>query len=184
VEQLRDLPTPLPQYGNGPRPVGELLPIPQSELIRDTSYRELHRLGPAGISALARAYRDADVRLRRNVALAFLVLAEGIWPGLPKLDVGSALPELTIALTDDDPDVRAWSAHAIGAIGPGARPAVPALIRLLRNRDEGSRNSACIGLTGIGPSARSALPALRRALSDRSDDVRKFARRAILAIEG
>jgi hypothetical protein len=184
VEQLRDLPTPLPTVGTGVHPVGRPPPIPRTEVIRDAAYRELHHLGPAGVTALARAYSDADVRLRRNVALALLVLSEGIWPGLDKLDVSLALPELTAALRDDDPDVRAWSAHAIGMIGPGARSAVPALTRLLRNANEGSRNSACIGLKGIGPAASSALPALRRALSDRSAHVREFARRAIAAIEG
>jgi hypothetical protein len=184
VEQLRDLPTPLPIVGNGVHSVGEPPRIPPSEVVRDASYRELHRLGRAGVTALARAYSDADVRLRRNAALAFVVLAQGIWPGLERLDVSLALPDLTTALSDVDPNVRAWSAQAIGMIGADARPAVPALTRLLANTDEGSRNSACIGLRGIGPAAASALPALRRALSDRSADVRGFARRAILAIEG
>jgi hypothetical protein len=184
VEQLRDLPTPLPIVGTGVHALGQPPRIPPSEVVRDESYRELHRLGPAGVTALARAYGDTDVRLRRNVALAFLVLAQGIWPGLQKLDVGLALPELTAALGDNDPSVRAWSAQAIGMIGADARSAVPALIRLLADDDEGSRNSACIGLRGIGPAATSALPALRRALSDRSADVQGFARRAILAIEG
>jgi hypothetical protein len=186
VETLRDLPTPLPIVGNGvsPSPPGQSPPIPPSEVTRDASYRELHHLGPDGIAALARAYRDPDVHLRRNAALALLVLAEGIWPGLEKMEVRSALPELTTSLTDDDADVRAWSAQAIGTIGMEARSAVPALIRLLRSADEGSRNSACIGLKGIGPAASSALPALRRALSDGSADVRAFASRAIQAIEG
>jgi hypothetical protein len=184
VEQLRDLPTPLPRVGTGVHPMGQPARIPPSEVVRDASYRELHRLGPEGVTALARAYSDADVRLRRNVALAFLVLGQGIWPGLPKLDVSLALPELMRALSDDDPNVRAWSAQAIGMIGADARPAVPALIRLLADADDGSRNSACIALRGIGPAAAGALAALRRALSDRSADVRGFAHRAILAIEG
>ena len=83
VEQLRDLPTPLPHVGNGPHAVGQPPAIPPSEVIRDASYRELHRLGPAGVTVLARAYDDSDVRLRRNVALAFAVLAEGTGPELP-----------------------------------------------------------------------------------------------------
>jgi HEAT repeat protein len=184
IERLRDLPTPLPIVGNGVGLAGQPLPIPESEIIRDAAYRELHRLGPAAVTVLARAYHDPDEQLRRNVALALLVLSGGIWPGLDKVDVSLALPELTAALGDVDPDVRAWSAQAIGMIGPAARPAVSALIRLLDSADEGSRNSACIALRGVGPAAGNALPALRRALSDRSTDVRKFARRAILAIEG
>jgi hypothetical protein len=184
VETLRDLPTPLPNVGNGTHPLGQPAPIPPSEVTRDASYRELYRLGPAGITALARAYTDPDVRLRRNVALAFLVLSWGLWPGLEKADVGDALPELTAALTDKDPHVRGWSAQAIGMIGAEAQSAVPALIRLLQSANEGSRNSACLGLRGIGPAASGALPALRRALSDRSTHVREFAARAIQSIEG
>ena len=183
VEQLRGLPTPLPIVGNGPAPPGERPPIPPSEVLRDELYRRLHRLGPAAVTALARGYRDADMQLRRNVALALGVLGGGYWQGLPELDISSALPALTIALTDADPSVRAWSAQAIGHIGAEAASAVAALVLLLENENEGSRNSACIGLRGVGPAAGSALPALRRALSDSSDDVRRFARLAIDHIE-
>ena len=184
VEQLRELPTPLPIVGNGIAPPGQRPPIPASEVLRDELYRELHRLGPSAVAALAQAYQDPDVRLRRNVALAFLVLGEGLWEGLPRIDISAALPALTTALNDADSDVRGWSAQAIGWIGADAVSAVPALIRLLSNKDEGSRNSACLGLWRIGPAATSALPALRRALSDPSADVRRFAERAIDAIEG
>jgi hypothetical protein len=184
VEQLRDLPTPLPPgVGTGISAPGERPRIPPAEVLRDKLYRQLHDLGSAGVIALADGFQDADVGLRRNVALALGVLGGGYWPGLSELDIGSALPSLTTALTDADPSVRAWSAQAIGHIGADASSAVPALILLLENEDEGSRNSACIGLRGIGPAASSALPALRRALSDSRDDVRRFARLAIEHIE-
>jgi len=84
---------------------------------------------------------------------------------------------------DEDTSVRAWSAQAIGEIGLDAAPAVPALIVLLADPDEGSRNSACIALYGIGPAARDALPALRKALEDPSVDVRRFAQRAVERIQ-
>jgi HEAT repeat protein len=57
------------------------------------------------------------------------------------------------------------------------------LTELLKNDDEGSRNSACIALGKIGPAAKAALPALRVALSDKSQDVRRFAAEAIQRIE-
>ena len=68
-------------------------------------------------------------------------------------------------------------------MGADAKGAVPDLITLLSNPDEGSRNSACIALRGIGPGAKPALPALKKSLSDPSKDVRQFAALAIKSIE-
>lgn len=144
-------------------------------------YESLLRLGPASVLALSRALTDDDVHLRKNVALAFNVLACG-WYDLswPKLDIR---PALVAALQDKDSNVRGWSAQAIGDIGPDATEAVPDLIALLTNSDEGLRNSACIALRGIGPAAKQALPTLRKSLSDPSKDVRRFAALAIKSIE-
>ena len=178
VQQLRDLPTPLPP---APRSDGSIAP---EERRRHQLYDEILRLGPKGALALSRALHDQDVHLRKNAALALSVLAGG-WYDLswPKLNITLALPALVAALQDSEPNVRGWSAQAIGEIGPDARKAVPDLITLLSNPDEGSRNSACIALRGIGPAAKEALPALRTLLSDSSKDVRQFAALAIKSIE-
>lgn len=178
VQQLRDLPTPLPASG---RSDGSISPEEQR---RRRLYESLFRLGPAGVVALSRALTDDDVHLRKNAALAFNVLAGG-WYDLswPKLDIKPALPALIAVLQDQDSNVRGWSAQAIGNIGSEAAEAVPDLIALLSNSDEGSRNSACIALRGIGPAAKQALPALRKSLSDPSKDVRGFAALAIKSIE-
>jgi HEAT repeat protein len=183
VERLREIPTPLPATGGGLQSIGEALRIPPAEILRDELYRRLHSLGPDALRTLGHSLHDRDVQQRRSVALTLLVLGEGIWPGLPKLDVSLVLPDLRNALRDSDPDVRAWSAHAIGSIGPGAAPAVRDLVRLLHTTDEGSRISACIALRGIGSAGRAALPALRVASSDSSAQVRRFAQLAIAAIE-
>ena len=174
VQQLRQLPTRLPATA---RSDGAIDPIEQR---RRELYGELRRLGPDALPALARGLRDPDIQLRRNVALALNVLA-GNWfdRSKEKMDIRAALPALIAAFQDADGSVRAWSAQAIGEIGPDAAQAVPALVMLLRSADEGSRNSACIAVYGIGPSAKDALPALEDALSDPSADVRRFAQRAI-----
>ncbi len=176
VQQLRDLPTPLP-----PSPRSDGSPEEQQ---RRRLYESLLGLGPSGVLALSRALRDDDVHLRKNAALALGVLAGG-WYDLTwaKLDIRLALPTLVAALQDTDSNVRGWSAQAIGDIGPDAAKAVPDLITLLSNSDEGSRNSACIALRFIGPAAMQALPALRKSLSDPSKDVRRFAALAIESIE-
>ena len=176
VQQLRDLPTPLPPLTNSN---GE-----SEERRRSQLYDQLRHLGPEGVLALSRGLHDDDVQLRKNAALALGILA-GAWfdPSWSKLDIKSALPALIVALQDSEPNVRAWSAQAIGEIGPDAEVAVPELITLLSDPDVGSRNSACIALRGIGPPAKTALPMLRNSLSDPSQDVRRFAELAIKSIQ-
>jgi HEAT repeat protein len=177
VQQLRDLPTPLPlEPSNGS--------ILLSEQRRRELYEQLRQFGNEGVEALSRGLRDKDVQLRKNVALAFGLLAGGWFDvSWPKLDIRSALPALIAALQDSDGNVKGWSAQAIGEIGSDAVQAVPALVTLLASADEGSRNSACIGLRGIGPPAKEALPALRKSLTDPSADVRRFAELAINSIQ-
>jgi HEAT repeat protein len=177
VRQLRDLPTPLPATPRN----GSIDPVEQR---RYELYGQLLLLGNDALPALSSGLLDADVRLRRNVALVLNVLAGGWFDrSLAHMNIRPCLPALMKALGDNDVDVRAWSAQAIGDIGPDAAEAVPALIALLRNQDVGSRNSAAIALRAIGPEAKSALPALREALSDPNKDVRRFATAAIEKIE-
>jgi HEAT repeat protein len=176
VEQLRDLPAPIPAHA----------PMTEAESKRRNIYEELLEWEAKSIPSLAAGLRDPDIRLRRNVALAFGVLSGGWWPfecGPAKIDISPALPALVIALRDSDALVRAWAAQALGNVGTNAADAVPALTELLGNDDEGSRNSACMALGQIGPAARTALPALRAALSDTSQTVRRFAAQAIQRIE-
>ena len=178
IQQLRDLPTPLPV---APRSDGS---VPPEEQRRRQLYEEILRLGPNGALALSRALHADDVQLRKNAALALSVLAGGWYDSSwPRLDIRRALPALVAALQDSESNVRGWSAQAIGDIGADAKSAVPELITLLSNPDEGSRNSACIALRGIGPAAKPALPALNKSLSDPSKDVRQFAALAIKSIE-
>jgi hypothetical protein len=176
VAELRDIPTPLPSMARPNDPVEER---------RRQIYRELRQSGEHASQALAQALRDSDVRLRRHAALALSVLASRWYePSESPLNTRSALRTLIAALRDTDGSVRAWSAQAIGEIGPAGALAVPELIVLLSNVEEGSRNSACIALRGIGPRAKDAIPALENALLDPSPDVRGFARRALDSIKG
>ena len=178
VQQLRGLPTPLSGMSSP-----TLTPVEQK---RHEIYEQLHDMGSECVPPLARALRDPDVNMRRNVALALGVLGGGWWQfetGPAKIPTRAALPALIEALQDRDQDVRAWSAQAIGDIGPEAAAAVPSLIRLLR-KDAHSPISAFIALMDIGPAAREALPALKPYLSNPDADVRKMAAKAVAAIEG
>jgi hypothetical protein len=131
VEQLRTLPLPrmrvTGRYESSP---GERRTLPALEIRRQRIYDELHVLGPRAVPALARALRDPDVGMRRNVAVALDVLAGGWWSfasGVARLDLRPALPALIGALSDPDATVRAWTAEDIGDMGREGRPALAAL---------------------------------------------------------
>jgi len=158
--------------------------IPPIEEHRQGIYRELRALGPAANAALASGLTDADVEVRRNVAL-YLSWEGGNYSKLAPepLDLRPFLNPLIRALRDPDQRVKELSAQGLAHVGAPAAPAVPDLVRLLSDPAEALRNSACIGLAGIGPAASDALPALRKALSDPSKDVRGFAQRAIARIQ-
>ena len=157
----------------------------EREAKRRAITKQLHDLGPAAIFALARVLHDSDVQMRQNAALVLSNLGGGYEEETkPSLDTRAALPALIDALTDDDRDVRAWAAGAIGWMGQASEPAIPAFVKLLRDPYEGARNNACIALGRIGPAASEALPVLREALNDPSRDVRGFAAVAIQRIEG
>jgi len=185
VAKLRDLPLPIER----PRPAVPSTapppPLPDLEARRQQVYDRLHALGAASVPALARALRDPDPEMRRDVAVALDVVGGGWWQfpdGGGKLDLRAALPALLTGLRDPDPGVRSWIAQDISDIGPGAAKAVPQLRSMLHSSEPESRGAACNALGAIGYSARAALPDLRDALSDSSPEVRQAARDAITSI--
>lgn len=185
VAKLRDLPLPIQRPPRGAFATTTPPPLPDLEARRQQVYDELHALGPASVSALARALRDPDPEMRRDVAVALDVVGGGWWQfadGGAKLDLRPALPALLWAVRDPDSEVRTWAAQDISDIGAGAAPAVPRLRSLLRSSDPGSRGAACNALGAIGLSARAALPDLERALDDSSPEVRQSARDAMTKI--
>ena len=84
------------------------------------------------------------------------------------------------------PSTRNAAAYAISGMGPAAKSAVPALVKVLEDLDAPPtvRYPVCVALREIGPDARDAVPALTKALDDRNDDVASMARRALRAITG
>ncbi len=185
VAKLRELPLPIRRPPQGVSATTTPPPLPDLEARRQQVYDELHALGPASVAALARALRDPDPEMRRDVAVALDVVGGGWWhfaDGGPKLDLRPVLPALLAALRDSDAGVRAWVAQDISDIGPGAATAVPGLRAMLHSPDPGSRGTACNALGAIGSAAQGALPDLRRALNDSSPEVRQSARDAITRI--
>ena len=187
VAKLRELPLPVrPFQQEAGSAKATHAPLPALEEKRQKVYDQLHALGAASIPALARALRDPDPEMRRDVAVALDVVGGGWWhfpDGDAKLDLRPALPALLTALADSDPGVRAWASQDISDIGEGAATAVPRLRAMLRSDDPQSRGSACSALGAIGFAARGALPGLRQALRDSSPQVRQAARAAITRID-
>jgi hypothetical protein len=61
---------------------------------------------------------------------------------------------------------RAKATYGFGALGPAARPAIPALIELLHDNDREVRAYAAQCLSLLGPEARDAIPTLIRVLNE------------------
>jgi serine/threonine protein kinase len=79
--------------------------------------------------------------------------------------VPSAVLEHMDGLNSADTNARWRAAEALGNMGGEARPAVPAITALLRDRNEVVRWRAAEALGKVGPEAREAVPALVAALS-------------------
>ena len=94
----------------------------------------------------------------------------------------TATPALIAALIDErnyslvQPmrlSVRRQAARALGAIGPLARDAVPALADALTDPDAGTRRNAAFALGRIGPDAKAMKAKLAFCLSDEDENVRQ-----------
>ena len=108
----------------------------------------------------------------------------------------AAIKPLAKAVTaDEDLNVRYWAASALGAIGPAAGEAVPALVGALRTTFPGrglkgperyyaDARAVCARSLGlIGAAARMALPALEEARKEEDPSVREAAAAAIERIK-
>jgi len=76
-------------------------------------------------------------------------------------------------------DYHASSDSGFAALGPIAKPAVPALIDLLKHQDAKIRATAALDLMWIGPEAQEAVPALVNCLDDQDMCVRFSATRCL-----
>jgi len=120
------------------------------------------------------SYPDMDVRL---AAVATLVHLEEL--------AKDALPELEKGILQQhrDPEYRLAVMKALISIGPvNSIPAIPTVVKALKDGDARVRRTAAEVLGKFGPLARQAIPALREALGDDDAEVRENASLAILNI--
>ena len=116
----------------------------------------------------------------RSITVMFLFVGLlGMWMG------GCQTQELKVerlikALQDQEWEVRASAALALGNIGGGAGDAVPALIKALQDQDEWVRSRAAVALGRIG--SKDVVPVLIQALNDQSVSVRGNAAKVLDSI--
>jgi HEAT repeat protein len=123
----------------------------------------------AAVAALARALSDNDPKVQAAAAIAL---------GNLGLAGREALPQLIQALDRDLPEV----VHTLARFGPGAKPAVPGLVRRLPQGAPIDQGWVIDALAAIGPEARAAVPALQARKSAGYNSVKLV--RAIWKIDG
>ena len=88
------------------------------------------------------------------------------------------VPVLVRLARDRSFQFETWQA-AEGALEKFGPPAIPALIKLLKNTDTNVRHAAVQALGRIGPEAKAAVPALTELLKDKNDQVRQAAAQSL-----
>jgi HEAT repeat protein len=106
-------------------------------------------------------YLDALTAHESALKLRLLTLVPGRWAG--------RLP------TSNVYEYRLLGAYGLIALGAEAKPAVPALIALLKDANPDVRATAAFTLQGLGPVASAALPSLISCLQDSSYTVQYHA---------
>lgn len=142
-----------------------------SPAVRKTAIEALGYFGPRAVLVLAPFMGDPDFEVR-SAAIDVLV----------KLGV-ETVPAMVRALADNNSLVRWNAASVLGRIGPAAKDAVPALVRVLKDphtvvtvgakKGHKVRELAAWALGKIGPEAKDAVPSLVQALGDDNSEVRK-----------
>ncbi len=164
----------------------------------NAAYR-LAATGPPAIPALTRLLDDGTESVRRNAAYALSAIGAPAVPSVieriendPALaveilaDIGrgaeEAVPGLVDTLGHGNPDVRRWSAEALGNIAVAEPAVVSGLQKQMKDTDGDTRRTAALALAKLGPGAEFSVPELRDGLADGNRYVRGNAAEALRRI--
>jgi HEAT repeat protein len=154
--------------------------------------RAIGSFGPAAKSSVRALTAALDDRRDRYLQLAPDMVgsravrgdvAEAL--GLIGAEAAASIPALRTRIAKDrNPDVRVSAALAISRIDPKDHEALPAIIKELERKAEGTAGAAAAleALSQLGPKARAAIPALRRSLAHEAPSIRADAAGALAAI--
>jgi HEAT repeat protein len=160
----------------------------------------LGQIGPAARAAVpallgALAHGGWSLRNKAAAALGQIGVTTAELPELLRLlrlDISNAVylafkgappevvPELSVLVASSDPVGARNAAFALGALGPRAAAAIPALIAALRHNAAAVRDAAVRALGEIGSRDDAVAAALRERLNDPEEQVR-LAARTVLA---
>lgn len=136
---------------------------PESWIAADA---ELHQMGKAAATVLAKGLSDSD---RGTRELAAMMLAK-LGP-----DATVAEKELVAALNDKSPLVRANAASALSLLGVHSEKLVPVLMALLEEGSVSIRTISVYSLGNIGTPAKAAVPKLIELTEEENADLKMAA---------
>jgi len=108
--------------------------------VRARAAQALAAFDRRAVAALAGALGDGEYKVRASAAEA-----------LVKIGPGPVVPSMIEALRSAEAGARANAAVVLGAFGPAAKPAIPALARALRDANPRVRELAGEALNRIAP---------------------------------
>ncbi|MDE3001024.1 MAG: HEAT repeat domain-containing protein [Gemmatimonadota bacterium] len=164
----------------------------------NAAYR-LAAIGTSAIPTLSDFLDDGSESVRLNAAYALSAIGA---PAVPTLvdrlahdaaqavrilaDIGgaaeAAVRRLVDTLEHEDPEVRRWSAEALGNIARAEPAVVPGLKKQLKDDDGDVRRTAALALAKLGPAAEAAVSDLRDVLADANRYARGNAAEALRRI--
>ena len=158
--------------------------------VREAAFDALGEMGPASkaaLPALTEILRGPDTAADTSNNGFY----GGFYAGGPKMDAlqticwMSELPEASTAIIAATSVFRGKGEKGLSpylvfqAMGPNAKPAVPALIGLLQEKGGNTQGYAARALGAIGPAAEAAIPALAGLLEDKNQFARVIAADAL-----
>lgn len=135
------------------------------ESIRAEACNFLAETGKAAVPVLKEALKDREIR---GIVIFLL--------GRIGADAKDALPPLTEFLKDEDKNIRAKTAEALGKIGPET---IPALLKALKDKEAVVRLRAVQALGRLGSAAKDVSSSVVDMLQDPDENVRAEAEKAV-----